>query len=114
MDWNLIFRCFSTLLRHSAGDRLSPYRRRIYPTALVTGMPDLVARLEARFGSSPVHIKTPRGRHLYYRATGAVPNLRGEGLPVDIKTGACSYVMGPLSVRPDGGFYDPVKGGAWD
>ncbi|MFZ3585247.1 hypothetical protein ACOI1H_24430, partial [Loktanella sp. DJP18] len=24
--------------------------------------------------------------------------------------GARSYVMGPLSVRPDGGFYDPVKG----
>ncbi|MEB8387420.1 hypothetical protein OO012_09285 [Rhodobacteraceae bacterium KMM 6894] len=57
-----------------------------------------------------VQIKTPRGRHLYYRATGAVPNLRGEGLPVDIKTGARSYVVGPLSVRPDGGFYAPVQG----
>jgi hypothetical protein len=71
---------------------------------------ELVARLEARFGPSPVHIKTPRGRHLYYRATDGVPNLRGEGLPVDLKTGARSYVVGPLSVRPDGGFYDPVKG----
>jgi len=38
-----------------------------------------------------------------------VPNLGGEGLPVDIKTGARRYVVGPLSVRPDGGFYDPVK-----
>ncbi|MGB3312906.1 MAG: bifunctional DNA primase/polymerase, partial [Albidovulum sp.] len=71
---------------------------------------DLVARMEARFGQSPVHVRTPRGRHLYYRATGAVPNLRGEGLPVDIKTGARSYVVGPLSLRPDGGFYGPVKG----
>lgn len=70
----------------------------------------LVAQMEARFGQSPIHIKTPRGRHLYYRAAGAVPNLRSEGLPVDIKTGARSYVVGPLSVRPDGGFYDPVKG----
>ncbi len=70
----------------------------------------LVAQIEARFGQSPVHVKTPRGRHLYYRAAGAVPNLRGEGLPVDIKTGARSYVVGPLSLRPDGGFYDPVKG----
>mgnify|MGYP000618979940 CR=1 FL=1 len=70
----------------------------------------LVVQMEARFGQSPVHIKTPRGRHLYYRAAGAVPNLRGEGLPVDIKTGARSYVVGPLSLRPDGGFYDPVKG----
>ena len=71
---------------------------------------ELVARMEARFGEGPVHVKTPRGAHLYYRAAGAVPNLRGEGLPVDIKTGPRSYVMGPLSLRPDGGFYDPVKG----
>lgn len=70
----------------------------------------LVAQMEARFGPSPVHIKTPRGIHLYYRAGGAVPNLRGENLPVDIKTGARSYVVGPLSQRPDGGIYSPVKG----
>ncbi|OUS20370.1 hypothetical protein A9Q95_08280 [Rhodobacterales bacterium 59_46_T64] len=70
----------------------------------------LIAQMEARFGQSPVHVKTPRGRHLYYRAAGVVPNLRHEGLPVDIKTGARSYVVGPLSLRPDGGFYEPVKG----
>ncbi|MEQ9390414.1 bifunctional DNA primase/polymerase [Marinovum sp. B10] len=70
----------------------------------------LVAHLEARFGRSPVHVKTPRGRHLYYRAAGIMPNLRGEGLPVDIKTGARSYVVGPLSQRPDGGAYCPVRG----
>lgn len=70
----------------------------------------LVAQMEARFGPSPVHVKTPRGIHLYYRAGGAVPKLRGEGLPVDIKTGARSYVVGPLSQRPDGGLYSPVKG----
>jgi hypothetical protein len=39
-----------------------------------------------------------------------VPNLRGEGLPVDIKTGPRSYVAGPLSERPDGGVYVPDKG----
>ncbi len=71
---------------------------------------DLVEALEARFGPSPVHVKTPRGRHLYYRAGGSVPNLRGEGLPVDIKTGGRSYVVGPISLRPDGGFYAPSKG----
>jgi len=70
----------------------------------------LVAMMEARFGQSPVHVKTPRGMHLYYRAAGAVPNLRGDGLPVDIKTGARAYVVGPLSHRPDGGSYVPVKG----
>ena len=64
---------------------------------------ELVAQMEARFGPSPVHVKTPRGRHLYYRASGTAPNLRGEGLPIDIKTGSRAYVVGPLSVRPDGG-----------
>jgi hypothetical protein len=70
----------------------------------------LVAQMEARFGVSSVHVKTPRGRHLYYQAGDAVPNLRSEGLPVDVKTGPRRYVVGPLSLRPDGGFYDPVKG----
>lgn len=71
---------------------------------------DLVAAMEARFGQSPVHVKTPRGWHLYYRANGPATNLRGEGLPVDIKTGARAYVVGPLSLRPDGGLYRPAKG----
>ncbi|MCC5987289.1 MAG: bifunctional DNA primase/polymerase [Pararhodobacter sp.] len=74
--------------------------------------PELVAAMEARFGPSPVHVKTPRGRHLYYRAYCGEkpPNLRGEGLPIDIKTGARAYVVGARSVRPDGGIYRPAKG----
>ncbi len=72
--------------------------------------PELVAAMEARFGPSPVHVKTPRGRHLYYRAGGPVPNLRGEGLPVDIKTGGRAYVVGPHSIRADGGTYRPEGG----
>lgn len=71
---------------------------------------ELVAEMEARFGPSPVHVKTPRGRHLYYRAAGKPPNLRGEGLPVDIKTGSRAYVVGPMSLRADGGRYSAVKG----
>lgn len=72
--------------------------------------PELVAAMEARFGPSPVHVKTPRGRHLYYRANGKPPNLRGESLPVDIKTGPRAYVVGPLSQRLDGRLYEPAKG----
>lgn len=76
--------------------------------------PRLVSAMEARFGASPVHVRTPRGRHLYYRAPAlAQPtysNLRGEGLPVDVKRGATAYVMGPGSVRPDGGAYLAAKG----
>ena len=70
--------------------------------------PALVDEMENRFGVSPVHIQTPRGRHIYYRATtGDFPNLRAEGLPVDIKRGPASYVVGSQSVRPDGGVYLP-------
>jgi hypothetical protein len=75
-----------------------------------TDCAELVAALEARFGPSTVHVKTPRGRHLYYLATGKAPNLRAEGLPVDIKTGPRAYVAGPWSIRPDGGTYSPAKG----
>ena len=75
-----------------------------------TDDPDLVADLEARFGPSPVHIRTPRGRHLYYLLNEKGPNLRGEGLPVDIKAGPRAYVAGPHSIRPDGGMYTPLKG----
>lgn len=73
--------------------------------------PNLVTSLEARFGPSPVHVKSPRGVHLYYRAlVNSLPNLRGEGLPVDIKFGSNSYVAGPGSIRPDGGEYIQTKG----
>ncbi|TNC74159.1 bifunctional DNA primase/polymerase [Rubellimicrobium roseum] len=76
--------------------------------------PALVSVMEARFGASPVHIRTPRGRHLFYRAPNierpVYPNLRGEGHAVDLKRGATSYVMGPGSVRPDGGAYFTAKG----
>jgi hypothetical protein len=71
---------------------------------------ELVEALEARFGPSPVHVKTPRGRHLFYRAAGKPPNLRAEGLPVDTKSGHRAYVVGAGSIRPDGGCYRRVKG----
>lgn len=73
--------------------------------------PEMIKQMEARFGASPVHVATPRGVHLYYRHhAGHVPNLRGEGMPIDIKRGVTSYVVGPHSTRPDGGLYQPLKG----
>ncbi len=72
--------------------------------------PKLLQEMERRFGVSPVHVKTPRGRHLYYSAgPGKLPNLKKEGFPVDIKRGANSYVAGPGSIRTDGGDYLSVK-----
>jgi hypothetical protein len=71
----------------------------------------LVETLEARFGPAAVHVRTSRGRHLWYHAPeGALPNLRGEGLPVDVKSGPNAYVAGPGSVRPDGQPYVLAKG----
>ncbi|NDW46707.1 bifunctional DNA primase/polymerase [Ruegeria sp. PrR005] len=72
---------------------------------------ELVSALEARFGPSAVHVRTPRGFHLYYASDEPLrPKLRQEGLKVDIKCGPNSYVVGPGSVRPDGGRYLPTKG----
>ncbi len=77
---------------------------------LDTDDPALVAQIEARFGPSPVHVRTPRGMHLYYAARAFVPALKAEGLPVDVKTGPHAYVVAPLSQRPDGGCYAYAKG----
>jgi hypothetical protein len=77
---------------------------------LDTDEPALIALIEARYGPSPVHVKTPRGMHLYYAAGGFVPALKREGLPVDVKTGPRAYVVAPPSERPDGGRYTIAKG----
>lgn len=73
--------------------------------------PALIRGLEARFGASAVHVRTPRGCHLYYKAGAqSFPNLKGEGYNVDVKRGGNAYVAGPHSIRPDGGYYEPLKG----
>ncbi len=73
--------------------------------------PALVAKLEARFGAASVHVKTPRGRHMYYRVgTCPLPNLKAEGVRADVKRGGGAYVLGPGSVRSDGGVYNYSKG----
>lgn len=60
-----------------------------------------------RFGLSAFSVRTPRGRHFYY-AEGAVPGayrIRSDGVAIDIKRSANSFVVGPGSTRPDGGRY---------
>lgn len=62
--------------------------------------------LQRQFGPAGVVVKTPGGRHLYYRSSGLRPtSLRREGLPVDVKFGLNAYVVGPGSIRPDGSRY---------
>lgn len=97
---------------HRAGSQV--YGVRLHRFAVIDcdeNSPPLVREMGARFGETPVQVQTPRGLHLYYRAPpGQLPNLRSEGLPVDIKAGPNSYVVGPHSLRPDGGLYRPVSG----
>ena len=73
--------------------------------------PELVDELEARFGTCSVKVATPRGIHLYYSGLLAVfPDLKAEGLAVDVLSGSSSYTVGPLSTRPCGGRYVEMCG----
>ena len=68
---------------------------------------ELAQLMVKRFGVTPFKVSTPKGLHLYY-AYHEKPliNLRSEGYEIDVKVGATSYVVGPYSIRPDGGTYD--------
>lgn len=92
----------------------SAYGIRLQDTVVVDADefgPDLEEYVESRFGPARVQVATPRGRHFFYRhSVGAFPNLRAEGLPFDVKSGANAYVAGPGSIRPDGGEYIEVSG----
>ena len=68
--------------------------------------------VEKRFGASSIQVKTPRGRHHYYRLDRAtVPKrIREDGISIDFKSGANAYVAGPGSIRLDGGIYVPDVG----
>ena len=63
--------------------------------------------VESRYGTTSFRIKTPRGWHYYYKAeTPIVPyKIREGNVSIDLKSGANQYVVGPFSIRPDGGSY---------
>ena len=71
---------------------------------------DLIDEICGRFGKTDCVVRTGRGFHLYYATTNQVTlNLRTTGLPVDVKQGANSFVLGPHSLRPDGVLYQFYK-----
>lgn len=71
---------------------------------------DLISEICGRFGQTDCIVRTGRGFHLYYSTIGKVTlNLRGAGLPVDVKQGSNSFVLGPHSLRPDGVLYQFYK-----
>lgn len=79
-----------------------------------------LAAAEARFGRTPILVRTPSGRggHLYYRAPAEpvrAANLRrSDGLAIDIKAGTGAYVVAPPSVRPSTGTAYRFERGGWD
>jgi hypothetical protein len=78
-----------------------------------TDTPEAHAYVEKHFGASTVQVKSPRGVHHYFNLPegASVPkNIRQDGIAIDFKHGANSYVSGPLSKRPDGGEYIPIVG----
>jgi hypothetical protein len=80
---------------------------------------DALAVAEARFGHTPILVRTASGRggHLYYRAPiepVRQANLRrSEGLAIDIKAGKGAYVIAPPSVRPSSGIAYRFERGSW-
>jgi len=73
--------------------------------------PDLIVQLQARYGVASVIVETPRGFHLYYCGRPKnLPDLRQEGLSVDVLSGNQKYVVGPGSIRPSRGRYIEIFG----
>ena len=71
---------------------------------------DLIGEMQSCFGQTECVVRTGRGFHLYYSTTSKVTlNLRTAGLPVDVKQGSNSFVLGPHSLRPDGVLYQFYK-----
>jgi hypothetical protein len=71
-------------------------------TVVDVDAPELVAVALARFGDTPIKVRTPSGgMHLYYRANGEGRRIRLDDRAVDI-LGAGSMVVVPPSIRPSG------------
>lgn len=66
--------------------------------------------INERFGASPVKVRTRRGYHLYFGHSGSKPrSIREPDIAIDFKVGANEYIVGPLSIRPDGTVYRPER-----
>ena len=75
----------------------------------MSGSQELYGIVTERCGASTVQTDTSRGRHFYFENPHGIRHHFGD-LPIDFKTGFNSFVVGPLSQRPDGAIYKPVQG----
>jgi hypothetical protein len=66
--------------------------------------PKLIDDALARFGDTPMRVRTPRGTvHLYYRSNGERTQNQFDGLAIDVRGKGTGFVVAPPSVRPDNG-----------
>jgi len=72
-----------------------------------TDNPETASYVKTHFGDSPFQVKTPRGRHHYFRnsQSNRPQTIRQDNIAIDFKTGPNAYVVGPGSIRVDGGEY---------
>jgi len=56
------------------------------------------------FGDTALIVLSPRGAHLYFRSTGEKTTTRLDGAPIDVR-GIGGFIVGPPTIRPDGGSY---------
>ena len=67
-----------------------------------------IEEVESIIGKSNFIVETGRGYHLYYNGENRF--IKPFTFDVDVKSGWNSYVVGPYSMRPDGVYYEPIKG----
>jgi hypothetical protein len=66
--------------------------------------PKLIDDAVARFGDTPVRVRTPSGTlHLYYKSSGERTQNHIDGLAIDVRGKGTGFVVTPPSVRPDNG-----------
>lgn len=66
--------------------------------------PELIDDAVARFGDTPVRVRTPRGTlHLYYRSNGERTQNHIDGLAIEVRGKGTGFVVAPPSIRPDNG-----------
>jgi Bifunctional DNA primase/polymerase, N-terminal/Primase C terminal 1 (PriCT-1) len=82
----------------------------------VDGDERLTRDIVSRIGDTPLVTRTPSGgRHLWYKSNGEKnANLRGIGLPVDVKGSGAGIIIVPPSFRPSTGVLYAFERGSWD
>jgi hypothetical protein len=75
--------------------------------------PELLPMAEYRCGPARLVVRSPRGRHLYYRASGERTTVAVDGVSGFDVRGKNGVIVAPPSVGTEGGIYE-FERGSWD